>query len=61
MIYTICNPETDDCRDFHNKAQAIRFAKKQDYTPVFIDITESEQGNSYDYIKIENKGKRQIN
>lgn len=62
MTYTINNPITGDDRDFETLAEARRFAKKQNYTPVFIDLREDgpDSDLSDKSYRVENPGKQEL-
>lgn len=55
ITYTINDPRTGDCEDFTRKAEAIKEAKKKDYTPVFIDLYDEDEHDIIGDIQIDNK------
>lgn len=60
ITYSINNSETGDQEDFTTKREAIKEAKKKDYTPVYVDIYDEEEANIIGDFKVHNKGKREI-
>lgn len=59
-IYTINHPVTGDCEDFTTLAKAKKEAKKQPYTPVFIDIYDEDEGELVGDVQVNNPGKEII-
>lgn len=53
---TISNPDTGDQETFKTIAEAKKQAKKENYTPVYIDLY--DEFGIVDDIRINNKGRR---
>lgn len=58
--YTITHPETGHQDTYDTLAEAKRMARKEDYTPVFIDEYDLEENDIITDYRIDNKGKRLI-
>lgn len=59
MIYTVNDP-SDNCRDFHSKREAIKYAQKiallYPDKKAFIDVSENEEDGIIDYFVVEAEG-----
>lgn len=53
ITYTVNDPRTGDYEDFNTKRAALSYAKKQSYTPVFIDIYDNDQQDIVDDIRVD--------
>lgn len=54
-IYTISDPRDGSTEDFRTKPEAVKEAKKKDYTPVFIDIYDQDEQDIIGDIRVDNK------
>lgn len=53
ITYTINDPRNGNFEDFTRKADAIRAAKRKDYTPVYIDLYDEDEQDIIDDIRID--------